>query len=171
VHCDEKQEQVSRLIDAELEESEQVTLFRHMENCPDCRLFLDSMIRFRIAAKRDKEFLFRAADESLPSEMKLPADRPRGVSGAGWLRVLGAGRSIPAPLAIGLAIVLLIFGIYVGGRIAMGPGNRGAALEREVGDGDGGVRPRVIVLCGLPEVEVLGRRPATTSAKTVRSLN
>ncbi len=171
MHCDEKQEQVSRLIDAELEESEQVSLFRHMEGCPDCRLFLDSMIRFRMAAKRDKELLFLAAEETLPPELPLPAHHSKWVPHAGWLRVLGAGRSMPAPLAIGLAVVLLVIGIYVGGKIATGHEGRGSRWQQGAGDEEPGVRQKVIVLCGLPEVEVLGSRPSTVSAKTDRSLN
>jgi predicted anti-sigma-YlaC factor YlaD len=152
VSCDARQEQVSLLIDAELEESDQVTLFGHLENCTECRLFLDSMIRFRNAARRDHEASSLAADEALPQGSRLPLKE--AASGHGerrWLRILTRGWRMPASVAIGAAVVLLVAGAIVGTRISTLSGGGGP-------EGQAGLtsKPAVVVICSLPEVEVLG---------------
>jgi hypothetical protein len=176
VTCVAKQEQVSLLIDAELEEADQVTLFRHLEECSDCRLFFHSMIRFRNAAKRDQEELNLAADEILPQHSQLPMDKPRhrddgrrliprlagdGASplerrphGGGtrrWAKLLTGGWKLPAPMAVGLAVALLVAGALVGARVSTRSGVAGL-------DGPAGrkANPTVVVVCALPEVRVLG---------------
>jgi hypothetical protein len=167
---------VSLLIDAELEEPDQVILFKHLEGCSDCRLFFESMLRFRKATKRDQEEINLAADEILPQRSAFPMnertpghgarhlnDRPSGgkakdlnkrPSGDGtrrWLKVIAGRWRVPAPVAVGLAMALLIAGALVGARISALSG----------GDGPGGraermAKPTVVVICSLPEVQVLG---------------
>lgn len=174
--CEARQEQVSLLIDAELEETGQVALFRHLEGCSECRLFFHSMHRFRNAAKRDQEELNRTADEVLPLPGQLPIDRHRSgddvrhpvtrpyETGADrrdqrspakgtrrWSRVLAGGWRMPAPVAVGLAMALLVAGAFVGARVSSlsgGPGLNGRAGHT--------VKPAVVVVCALPEVRVLG---------------
>jgi hypothetical protein len=176
VSCEARQEQVSLLIDAELEERDQVILFRHLEGCSDCRLFFDSMLRFRKATKRDQEEINLAADEILPRRSPLPSNEPASGHGARHLearpsgaksrdlnkrpsgdgtkrrlRVIAGGWRVPAPVAIGLAMALLVAGVLVGTRISILSG----------GDGPGGraermAKPTVVVICSLPEVQVLG---------------
>jgi hypothetical protein len=176
VSCEAKQEQVSLLIDAELEEPAQVILFKHLEGCSDCRLFFDSMLRFRKATKRDQEEINLAADEVLPRRSPFPMNEhmsghgarhlskspsggePRGLnkspSGDGtrrWLMVIARGWRVPAPVAVGLAMALLVAGALVGARVSAfsGGDGRGGRAERMA-------KPTVVVICILPEVQVFG---------------
>ncbi len=186
--CEETQEQVSLLIDAELEEPHQVALFRHLEGCCECRLFFDSMLRFSKAAKRDLEEIRLVADDILPLHGPLPVSvraagdganslpmHPSGLtgrrshrrasedavgalpdrrSGWGWKRwtgLLAGGWRMPAPVAIGLALVLLVAGALVGTRISTIAGGGGP-----MGRDGRVVKPTVVVVCSLPEVQVLG---------------
>ena len=143
--CETFQEQVSLLIDAELEESDQVALFRHFGGCPACRQFFDSMVRFRKAARMDQEEMFRSAGELLPQRSPLPSERrPTARGTQGWLQVIAGGWRMPAPVAVGLALVLMIAGALLGARIAV------------VSESPGSFKPSVVVVCGLPEVEVVG---------------
>jgi predicted anti-sigma-YlaC factor YlaD len=147
VNCEGRQEQVSLLIDAELEEADQVGVFKHLEGCSDCRLFFRSMIRLRRAAKRDREEISLAANEILPERSPLPLGRGNGR----WERWLAGGWRMPAPVAVGLAVILLITGALVGTRMVGISGNAGrqGLAERPA-------KPIVVVVCSLPEVQVLG---------------
>ncbi len=163
--CDERQEQASRWIDSELGESEQILLFRHLEGCPDCRLFLDSMVRFRNAAKKDRDLLFQGADELLPpaEAFRIPVARPSFRDG--WIWRLGAGIRLPAPVAVGLAVVLVVLGILVGARFSTGPGGGRPHWELGGASGERKGDERVVVVCGLPEVEVFAGQPAARRTK------
>jgi len=156
VGCDERQAQVSLLIDADLEESEQVNLFKHLEVCHGCRGFLDVMIRFRKTAKRDQEALGRDADEILPA--RPPCTEPRHTRAErgtlGWARIFSGGLRIPTPLAVGMAATLIVMGAILGARIAAVSGD--ASLQQTA---ERMSRPAVVVICGMPEVEVLGNSP------------
>ena len=167
--CERAQEQVSLWIDAELEESAQAALFGHLEGCSECRRFLDSMVRFRKAAAVDREEIFLSAGEALPPRSPVPAEARRtdaggkptrrsqeaGQPGPRWPRVLAGGwRRLPAPVAAGLAVILLAAGALLGARLAAVSGGGGpewSAARME--------KPAVIVVCGLPEVEVVGSGP------------
>lgn len=152
MNCEANQEQVSLLIDAELEAADQVGVFKHLEGCSDCRLFFQSMIRLRKAAKRDLDEISLAANEILPQHApRLPNSRRRRSGTGRWARWLAGGWRMPAPVAVGLAAILLVTGALVGVRLVGISGNAGrqglAARTAE---------PIVVVVCSLPEVQVLG---------------
>jgi predicted anti-sigma-YlaC factor YlaD len=150
VNCEARQEQVSLLIDGEAGEPDEAAVFRHLGECPDCRLFFDSMIRFRNTARRDREEITRAADEALRAQAPIPRERGRSRPGLGrWLPFLAGGWRVPAPAILGLAVVLLVGGALLGVRLARVSGGAGA-------EGSAGMRgkPVVVVVCSLPEVEV-----------------
>lgn len=150
--CESRQEQVGSLIDGELGEHDQVALFRHLEECLDCRSFLHSMIRVRNAVRLDREEILATANEVLPASIRLDAGERTPV-GHGWREVLTGWWRLPAPVAVGLGVALLLCGALLGARVAttMGPGQNGHA--------GGTTRPTVIVVCSLPEVEVVGPGP------------
>jgi predicted anti-sigma-YlaC factor YlaD len=154
VSCETRQEQVSRLIDAELRESDQVALFRHLEDCSECRQFLDSMIRLRHAARKDQEEILLGAEEILAPQSPL-ALRPRPVRVGPWERILTGGWRLPAPVAVGLGVILLTGGVLLGSHITN-------IAERAGLDGRGGREGQstVVVVCGLPQVDVVGTIPA-----------
>ena len=58
---------------------------------------------------------------------------------------------MPAPVIVGLAMVLLIAGALVGARISTLSG--GAGPE---GRAERATKPTVVVICSLPEIQVLG---------------
>lgn len=148
--CETKQEQVSLLIDGELPEADQVGLFRHLEDCSDCRFFFHSMVRLRNAARRDQEAIEHTADEILPAWNPTPERRP-GRTRSRWVEILTGGWRMPAPVAIALAIALIAGGAVLGSRLAV-VGGAGAP-------GDRSVKPTVVVVCSLPEVEVVQSGP------------
>jgi predicted anti-sigma-YlaC factor YlaD len=153
--CETAQEQVSLLIDAELEGSAQAKLFGHLEGCSECRSFFDSMVRFRKAAHMDREEIFLAASEVLPPRSPVPRSlfpaREHRFA-AGWTRWLRAGSwRMPVPAGVGLAIVLLFAGALLGARLASI--SRGSGMKWTAGET---AKPTVVVVCGLPEVEVHG---------------
>ncbi len=150
--CESKQEQVSLLIDARLRESDQVVLFRHLEECEECRQFFDSMIRMRRAVKDDQEAILLAAAEVLPPGIPSPPAWPRP-GARRWLKALTGGWRVPAPIAVGLAVLLLAGGALLGSRVGYVPGQRGAEGHRSPSGAS------VVVVCGLPPVDVVGVSP------------
>jgi predicted anti-sigma-YlaC factor YlaD len=140
--CDERQMQLSRILDGESAEPGPAGLFAHLEGCADCRQFLDALLRFRADARRDREEILRAADEALPERLPLPtgpaprrAPTPRGTA---WWRP-----ALPLPAAVGLAVLLFVAGVTAGVGLSgrLGP-SRSA--------------PTYVYVCSLPQVDVVG---------------
>lgn len=152
MNCESRQEQVGILIDGELGESDQVALFRHLEECLECRSFLHSMIRVRNAVRLDREEILAIADEALPASIRPEVVR-RSPTRHRWHEILTGRLRLPAPVAVGLGVALLLCGAVLGARIAstLGPGQHA--------DGSGTNRSTVIVVCSLPEVEVVKPGP------------
>jgi len=51
--CEEHQEQISELIDNELEEQQSPALFSHLSTCEECRRFLHTTLRFRAGLQEE----------------------------------------------------------------------------------------------------------------------
>jgi predicted anti-sigma-YlaC factor YlaD len=157
VTCDERQLQLSLLMDAESDGLEQAGLFTHLEGCPECRHFFDSLIRFRSTVRQDREEILRQADESLPARLPIPAAagarRPQGTWWSSWWRP-----GLPAPAGLALAVTLLLAGIVIGAGLAArvgrppqpAPGAEAAQQPRLV--------PTYIYVCSMPQIEVDGTR-------------
>jgi hypothetical protein len=172
--CESVQEKVSLFIDDALDEAEQAPMFAHLKECEECRHFLGSLMRFRKASARERDLLQRQADEILPSAEAVlfatqahtreartrSASPPAGARGAGRALRLGAarpavGRGMPVPLALGIALLLLVAGLLIGTRIG-GPSGPAPAADTAAG-----VSPasKTVIVCGLPAVEVVGPEP------------
>jgi hypothetical protein len=160
--CEDHRQRLSLMMDAEIEGMEQAGLFAHLEGCPGCRQFLDSLIRFRNAARRDREEILLQADELLPAHAPLPATARRalapagGPSGrwreriAGWLRP-----GLPAPAAILLAVALLAVGIAIG--TGLGARREATRIPPDAETAKRpGTPPQVVYVCSMPQVEVTG---------------
>lgn len=160
--CENMQENVSRLMDGELEEPGQERLFEHMRACAPCRLFLASTLRFRKASAADREGLLREADERLPAASEIlraaeassrPMQRVRVRRPAGRAGLRFERRSMSAPAALAFAAVLLALGLFLGLRL-------GGASRAVQADGAGitgaGSASGTIIVCGLPGIEVVG---------------
>jgi hypothetical protein len=161
VTCDERQLQLSALMDAESDGIEQSGLFTHLEGCAECRHFFDTLIRFRGTAQQDRQEILRQADETLPARLPLPmrpgARRAAGASRSAWWHPM-----LPTPAAIALAVLLLAAGIAIGASLAS---RFGRAPQRtphaEVAKRPPGERTYVYV-CSMPQIEVVGTPiPAT----------
>ncbi|MDM7915922.1 MAG: anti-sigma factor [Candidatus Eisenbacteria bacterium] len=161
MQCDDAKSMLSLFADSNLEGEElQGAMFRHLQECSDCRGFFDSILRQRKAASVEREMLLREADELLPAAESLLArarsGRAERRSLSVWQRILaGGGMRMPVPVAISIAIVLLLAGIVLGTRIAGRPGQDGLRIDRL----ERASRSEVVVVCGLPEVQVVGSTP------------
>jgi hypothetical protein len=159
--CDDRQLQLGLMMDAESGDPEPAGLFAHLEGCAGCRQFLDSLIRFRGAARRDREELLRQADESLPERFPLPAG-PESRSAPDPRRSTWWRPALPAAAALGVAALLFVAGVTTGLGLAIALGR---APQRAPGTGAAnparGVTTYVYV-CSMPQIDVIGRPlPAT----------
>lgn len=159
--CDERQLQLSLLMDAETGGLEQAGLFTHLEGCTGCRHFFDSLIRFRNTARQDRDEILRQADERLPARFAFPA-RPgaRRAPGTWWSSWWRPG--LPAPAAIAFAVLLLVAGIVIGASLAARPGRApqrtpDAGLVKQPSGG-----PTYIYVCSMPQIEVTGKSVAVS---------
>jgi len=154
MRCEDGRQRLSRLVDGELDPADQAGLFGHLEGCGECRAFLATLVRFRNAAKRDREAALREADELLPAWPPRPAAAAR--RGA-WRERLAAWPrpGLPAPAALALAALLLVAGIGIGAGLA---GRRDAARARREAEATRTApgSPRVVYVCAMPEYEVVG---------------
>ncbi len=155
--CEEHRQRLSLMMDGEGEGTEQAGLFAHLEGCAGCRQFLDSLIQFRKAARRDRQEILREAAEVIPERAPLPATVGRAAGGSraarprgwgGWLRP-----SLPAPAALALAVLLLAAGIAIG--VGLGARRNPARLAPNVETTTSpSTAPTVIYVCSMPEVKV-----------------
>jgi len=152
--CEETRQQLSLIMDAEGEGMEQAGLFAHLEGCPGCRQFLDSLIRFRKTAQRDREEILREAEERLPSAAPLPGAIGRGAAArarrAAFVRPL-----VPAP-GFALGVLLLVAGIAIGAGLASHRQVAKVAPQVETGTSTPN-EPQVVYVCSMPEVKVTAK--------------
>ena len=153
--CDERQLQLSLLMDAESCALEQAGLFTHLEGCTECRHFFDSLIHFRNTARQDREEILRQADERLPARFLLPARPGASLTPGAWLSSWWRP-AMPVPAAIAFAVLLLVAGIVIGASLAARP-NRAPQRTPDAEQAKqppGG--PTYIYVCSMPQIEVVG---------------
>jgi len=163
--CEAYRQHLSLMMDAEAGGVEQAGLFAHLEGCAECRHFFDSLIRFRSAARRDRDAILREAGERLPGRPPLPATAAAGARpparagdarGASWRDRLGdwLRPGVPAPAALALAVLLLIAGVAIGVSLSsrLGGAPPRAPEAETVRRSPAGTT--FIYVCSLPEVEV-----------------
>lgn len=159
--CDERQLQLSRLMDAETDGLEQAGLFTHLEGCTECRHFFDSLIHFRNTARQDREEILRQADERLPARFPLPAQAGAHRSPGAWLSSWWRP-ALPAPAAFAFAVLLLVAGIAIGTRLAARPaGTPQRTPDAEQAEQPSG-GPTYIYVCSMPQIEVTGKSVAAS---------
>jgi hypothetical protein len=141
VNCDDRHLQLSSLIDSESGAVEQAGLFAHLDACAECRRFLDTLLRARDAARRDRAELLREAEELLPRRAPMPAALARQVAGI----AIGAGLTSRPPRSE---------------RPAAAPGPAARAPEA----------PTYVYVCSLPEYEVIGN-PMRRATPAVHDAN
>jgi predicted anti-sigma-YlaC factor YlaD len=160
--CDERQLQLSLLMDAESCDLEQAGLFAHLEGCTECRHFFDFLIRFRSTARQDREEILRQADDRLPARFPLPAQAgARQSQGTWWSSWWRPG--LPAPAAIAFAVLLLVAGIVIGAGLAARTGR----TPQRTPDAEQAKQPpggtTYIYVCSMPQIEVTGKSVATSA--------
>jgi hypothetical protein len=161
VTCDERQLQLSALMDAESGGTEPGGLFTHLEGCTECRHFFDSFVRFRSTARQDREEILRQADETLPARLPLPAGPGARRTTATW-RPAWWRPGLSAPSAIALAVLLLVAGVIIGAGLAV----RFGRAPRRTPDTELAKQPpggtTYVYVCSMPQIEVTGKSvPAT----------
>jgi anti-sigma factor RsiW len=110
--CEGYQEQLSALIDMELEDGEAEELFRHMSGCITCRSVLRSQLALRFALREDvppvaPEDLDEKVFAAVRSQRQRESDRP-AIPATIWRRRL----SLRVPV-VAVAACLLIVGSVV----------------------------------------------------------
>ena len=151
--CELWQEKAGALIDAESGDPELGPLFHHLEQCAGCSEFFAVALRMRRSMHRDRELLLRAAEEDL-APFAPRGDRVHPAAPGRWLRALSSRWSVPAPVAVALAAGLLVGGAWLGTRV--GRAGEDARLSARAAHP---APPAVVVVCGLPEVEVRATVP------------
>ena len=138
-------------------------LFAHLEGCPECRVFLEALLQFRGAARRDRERTLSEADALFPAEAPLPLAATPSLRVAGARPAGGRARGarswwpagLPAPAAVALAALLLIAGIAIG----VGAAARLGQSPQRVPDTEMAKQPpggfTVVYVCAVPEIEVV----------------
>jgi anti-sigma factor RsiW len=96
------QEQISQLIDAELDNTEQQTLFAHLSECAECREFFNSMLALRSSLNAHSTI-------AAPAELDRRMERATGET----LR--------PTPAAFRLAVAASIAFILLVSSVLFGP--------------------------------------------------
>ena len=151
--CDHLQEDIGALIDGELGEGPQVALFRHLESCPECRRHLAWLLQNRQELRRDRESLLAEAEALPPATGLFGSPEGPPLVAAGPERLPNPRRftfaRIPLPIGIAAALLLWLAGLLVGTRLTH-------RAPRAVERAEGTPVPSVVVVCGLPEVEVRG---------------
>lgn len=143
--CDERQLQLSRMLDGESAGPGPAGLFAHLEGCAGCRRFLETTLRFRGDARLDREAMLREADDSLPARLPLPeraeprrSPVPRRTA---WWRP-----ALPVPAAVGLAVLLFVAGVTAG-----------VGLSTRFGPAP--TTPTYVYICSMPQIDVVGSLP------------
>ena len=156
--CDERQEQLSRMVDGEPAAAEPGGLFGHLETCAECRAFLDALMRVRGAAREDRARLLREAEAVLPAAAPIPAPAP---APAGWRPSTAGpprrglfGGAVPIPAAFGYAALVLALGIAIGAGIALRVGGPRPPAPAVTSPERAPAATRVVYVCAMPEIQV-----------------
>lgn len=106
--CDMYEEQVSALIDNELNEEDAELLFRHLSACPSCRRSLRTVLDLRSDLKEQEPPL--ASTELDEKVLRRTAGEKRYVGNRKpmAMRVWKRRISIPMPVAAAITIVLIV---------------------------------------------------------------
>ncbi len=154
MNCDEYQESINLFLDGGLEAAEQVSLFGHIAACAVCQDYLAVMVRVKK----------RQAEEEIP----FPGDLDeRIISALSISNVHSVPKSrepfwrrpvrLPLAMAASAAVVILLLGFLLDYMFMSKQGkNTFYPLNEQ--------KPTtVIMIYGMPPVEVLGKRIAETS--------
>jgi hypothetical protein len=117
MNCSHYREQVSLFMDNELAPGAQTQLFDHLANCPDCHLFLDSIMKFK-SIKHEEEIAFpEEIDQNLFDKIKereyvyTLGKHGLEIKAPFWKRRIAF--SLPAFTAITAAIIILVSTLFV----------------------------------------------------------
>ena len=148
--CEGYQEQVSQLIDNELEEQESPAMFAHLSTCAECRGFLHTSLRLRSGLQEHGPLLAPThVDEKVlgtaPSKRRLVPDR-LAIPSVLWKRRV----SLPVPVAAAVIVLLMLGSIALSSLWFRGPEPQFQA--------------QTVYVTTLPTVEVQGyySQPQTT---------
>jgi len=105
--CEQYEEQLSSLIDNELEDEKSESLFRHMSSCPECRQSLRVALQMRVDLKEGTPPLApRELDRkiliSVPQAQRYLLDR-KPLPSSMWRRRV----SLPYPIAAAVSVFLI----------------------------------------------------------------
>jgi anti-sigma factor RsiW len=122
--CDDRQEQITLFIDGELSTRDQIELFKHLTNCPNCQSFINVMIRTREIQKREQINYSAEIDENLLSRLdSLRQTVNKEIQHTTPTQFAPTRRRITLsiPVAFGAAAATIIIGFLLGGFLYRGP--------------------------------------------------
>ncbi|TAK55499.1 MAG: hypothetical protein EPO24_12125 [Bacteroidetes bacterium] len=157
--CDEHKEQISLLLDSELENGSQRTLFKHLSECAGCQQFLDSVILLREMRKKESITFPSEIDDALFARLNIISPVRNRVAAREQSRSWFRRRLlIPVPAAIALTILVIAIGLLLGMQTVQPQG--ASTLFTTGAFVNGKQQPAVIFIYGIPEVHVIDSTPA-----------
>jgi anti-sigma factor RsiW len=157
VQCEEQQQQLSLLVDGELDGAAQVALFSHLGACPECQGFFNSLLRFRKAARRDHQALLAEAEAGLPRQLPSEAGAAGGAPPRTPWNRWGFPARVPALAAAALAVLLLAAGVAIGLRL---PAGRGTVRPPNPGSSPPAGGSHFVLVYAMPDVVVTAPSPS-----------
>lgn len=160
MECIEGEFQVNLFVDGRLDSLDQVGFFKHLQECPECRSFLDSMMQLKQITRREQIAFPSNLDDVMIAELssrKKVASRTvehKPIAPPLWRRRI----AFSAPATILLCIVMVMLGAFIAGILGEGFGSEKALWKRSAAP-IGVDRPAtVLIIYETLPVEVFGER-------------
>ena len=161
MNCTDRKEQVSRFIDGELGVRDHVALFEHLAGCKECRGFLDAMLEVRDRSREETVRFPEELDNAVLSMIPSNHTAARPPRLPFWQRRI----TIPIPAALAGVLVLATLIVLL---LATFNPQRDRSLETLLNLRQSPARPTTVILVyGLPEVQVVGPRSDKTKIEKI----
>jgi len=162
MNCTTYQEEINHFIGGEMGMDRQVDLFQHLAGCADCQSFIDAMIRMKEATRNEQIAYPGGLDDAVlgqllsrtPSPLQTQGPIKRGVNI--WKRRI----ALPVPLAASLAVIIIGLGLLLGRPFVPPTQPRQLSTPLQTNS----AQPHTVILIyGIPPVEVIGTPPVRSS--------
>lgn len=148
--CTEYEFLIASFIDGELEEGNKQEVFLHLAECGPCRSFWETVTEMKLQAASEKRLTAPTTLDTRVNAITAQKDSRRRFSRA-WSNLVRRGLFVPAPVAVVLALFLLIGGAGIAFVWTSKPQPTKEVIEP-------------VVYIKLPTVEVRGEVAQTKSA-------
>jgi hypothetical protein len=165
MNCGEYQENANLFIDSELDIEQQVELLKHLTQCNECQAFVDTTLRINEIQRRERFEFPSEIDDAVMSKLvtaKASIQRPgQFIQGKNYFWKQRISLSIPVFTSI--LLIMLILGLYTLKLLNKNDQQLTIpALQQYTAQ-----PPTVIMVYGLPPIEVVGK-PIVQSTKNIQ---